>query len=222
MHLPVKAFKLFLCTWYLFTPLDPESYLSCGADEKITLLGAIQSLFEGSIYTFVFFSIPALNPNDEEIPYGFIFATFMLASMLGSSIASQLLARGSPRVESYMQIVFVISYASLLLPIATNFLVAPSTVKGGSIFFAGCLQLFGFCTFEACVGIFWPSIMKMRSQYIPEEAKSTIMNFFRIPLNIFMCVVLYNLCHLTNLTKILLFLLDLSRLWFFALLKGPE
>ncbi|MBA0564047.1 hypothetical protein Golob_009005, partial [Gossypium lobatum] len=72
------------------------------------------------------------------------------------------------------------------------FLVPPSKEKGGSISFAGCLQLLGFCTFEACVGIFWPSIMKMRSQYIPEEARSTIMNFFRIPLNIFVCIVLYN------------------------------
>jgi hypothetical protein len=58
--------------------------------------------------------------------------------------------------------------------------------------FGGCLQLLGFCIFESCVGIFWPSIMKMRSQYIPEEARSTIMNFFRIPLNLFVCVVLYN------------------------------
>ncbi|KAI9401130.1 hypothetical protein POPTR_001G085032v4 [Populus trichocarpa] len=32
----------------------------------------------------------------------------------------------------------------------------------------------------------------MRSQYIPEEARSTIMNFFCIPLNIFVCIVLYN------------------------------
>ncbi|MBA0559383.1 hypothetical protein Gorai_017734 [Gossypium raimondii] len=144
------------------------------------------------MYTFVFLWTPALSPNDEEIPHGFIFATFMLASMLGSSLASRLMARSSPRVESYMQIVFVISSASLTLPIITNFLVAPSKVKGESISFAGCLQLLGFCTFEACVGIFWPSIMKMRSQYIPEEARSTIMNFFRIPLNIFVCIVLYN------------------------------
>ncbi|TYH58049.1 hypothetical protein ES332_D08G129300v1 [Gossypium tomentosum] len=162
------------------------------SDEKIALLGAIQSLFEGSMYTFVFLWTPALSPNDEEIPHGFIFATFMLASMLGSSLASRLMARSSPRVESYMQIVFVISSVSLVLPIITNFLVAPSKVKGGRISFAGCLQLLGFCTFEACVGIFWPSIMKMRSQYIPEEARSTIMNFFRIPLNIFVCIVLYN------------------------------
>ncbi|KAE8727361.1 Rhodanese/Cell cycle control phosphatase superfamily protein isoform 1 [Hibiscus syriacus] len=166
--------------------------VAIASDEKIALLGAIQSLFEGSMYTFVFLWTPALSPNDEDIPHGFIFATFMLASMLGSSLASRLMARSSPRVESYMQIVFVVSSASLLLPIITNFLVAPPEVKGGSISFAGCLQLLGFCTFEACVGIFWPSIMKMRSQYIPEEARSTIMNFFRVPLNIFVCVVLYN------------------------------
>lgn len=166
--------------------------LAIASDEKIALLGAIQSLFEGSMYTFVFLWTPALSPNDEEIPHGFIFATFMLASMLGSSFASRLMARSSPKVESYMQIVFAISAASLLLPILANFLVTPSKMKGRSISFAGSIQLLGFCTFEACVGIFWPSIMKMRSQYIPEEARSTIMNFFRIPLNIFVCIVLYN------------------------------
>lgn len=80
--------------------------------------------------------------------------------------------------------------------------VTPAKVKGGGISFSGCLQLLGFCTFEACVGIFWPSIMKMRSQYIPEEARSTIMNFFRIPLNIFVCVVLYNVSCWLYLIKI--------------------
>ncbi|VAH68777.1 unnamed protein product [Triticum turgidum subsp. durum] len=140
------------------------------SDEKIALLGAIQSLFEGSMYTFVFLWTPALSPNDEDIPHGFIFATFMLSSMLGSSIASRLLAR-KMKVEGYMQIVFAVSAFTLFLPVATSL---------------------GFCTFESCVGIFWPSIMKMRSQYIPEEARSTIMNFFRIPLNLFVCVVLYN------------------------------
>ncbi|XP_052208939.1 uncharacterized protein LOC127812557 [Diospyros lotus] len=166
--------------------------VAIATDEKIALLGAIQSLFEGSMYTFVFLWTPALSPNEEEIPHGFIFAIFMLASMLGSSIASRLMAHSSLRVESYMQIVFAISAASLFIPVITNFLVPPSNVKGGSISFSGCIQLVGFCVFEGCVGIFWPSIMKMRSQYIPEEARSTIMNFFRIPLNMFVCIVLYN------------------------------
>ncbi|THU73597.1 hypothetical protein C4D60_Mb04t24530 [Musa balbisiana] len=161
------------------------------SDEKIALLGAIQSLFEGSMYTVVFLWTPALSPNDEDIPHGFIFATFMLSSMLGSSIASRLMTHATLKVESYMQIVFAISGFTMLLPIVSYFLVAPSA-QGDSISFGGCIQLLGFCVFEACVGIFWPSIMKMRSQYIPEEARSTIMNFFRIPLNIFVCVVLYN------------------------------
>ncbi|XP_010934492.1 uncharacterized protein [Elaeis guineensis] len=164
--------------------------VAIASDEKIALLGAIQSLFEGSMYTFVFLWTPALSPNDEDIPHGFIFATFMLSSMLGSSIASRLMARA--KVEGYMQVVFAISSITLLLPVITSFLVTSSSVKGGSISIGGCILLVGFCTFEACVGIFWPSIMKMRSQYIPEEARSTIMNFFRIPLNIFVCIVLYN------------------------------
>ncbi|KAJ8513264.1 hypothetical protein OPV22_003698 [Ensete ventricosum] len=162
------------------------------ADEIIALLGAIQSLFEGSMYTFVFLWTPALSPNDEDIPHGFIFATLMLSSMLGSSIASRLMARSALKVEFYMQIVFAVSAFTLLLPLISNFFVAPSAVKGGSISFSGCVQLLGFCVFEACIGIFWPSMMKMRSQYIPEESRSTIMNFFRIPLNIFVCIILYN------------------------------
>ncbi|KAK6935594.1 Molybdate-anion transporter [Dillenia turbinata] len=166
--------------------------VAIASGEKIALLRAIQTLFEGSMYTFVFLWTPALSPNNEDIPHGIIFAAFMLSSMLGSSTASRLLARSTLKVESYMQIVFLISAGSLLLPVITSFLVAPSHVKGGSISFSGQIQPMGFFTFEACVGIFWPSIMKMRSQYIPEEARSRIMNFFRIPLNIFVCIVLCN------------------------------
>ena len=89
-------------------------------DEKIALLGAIQSLFEGSMYTFVFLWTPALSPNDEEIPHGFIFAIFMLSSMIGSSLASRFMARSSLRVEVYMQVVFLISAATLLSPVVIN------------------------------------------------------------------------------------------------------
>jgi predicted MFS family arabinose efflux permease len=90
------------------------------ADEKIALLGAIQSLFEGSMYTFVFLWTPALSPHDEDIPHGFIFATFMLSSMIGSSLASRLMARSSVKVEAYMQIVFLVSAAALLSPVIVN------------------------------------------------------------------------------------------------------
>eukprot|EP00475_Leptophrys_vorax_P032159 TRINITY_DN49376_c0_g1_i1.p1 TRINITY_DN49376_c0_g1~~TRINITY_DN49376_c0_g1_i1.p1 ORF type:complete len:464 (+),score=58.31 TRINITY_DN49376_c0_g1_i1:65-1456(+) len=161
-------------------------------DEKIALLGAIQSLFEGSMYTFVFLWTPALSPSNQSIPHGFIFATFMMSSMIGSSLASRLMARANLKVELYMQLVFAAASVSLLVPIFNFMFIEPVPREGGGITPGGQLQLFGFCVFEVCVGIFWPSIMKMRSQYIPEESRATIMNFFRIPLNIFVCVVLYN------------------------------
>lgn len=162
------------------------------SDEKIALLGAIQSLFEGSMYTFVFLWTPALSPSNQDIPHGFIFATFMLSSMVGSCLASRLMARPNLRVELYMQLVFAVASFSLLVPVFNFFVIEPVAPEGGGITVGGKVQLVGFCMFEACVGIFWPSIMKMRSQYIPEESRSTIMNFFRIPLNLFVCIVLYN------------------------------
>ena len=44
----------------------------------------MQSLFEGSMYTFVFLWTPALSPKGERLPHGMIFACFMVASMAGA------------------------------------------------------------------------------------------------------------------------------------------
>jgi MFS family permease len=165
------------------------------SDPKIFLLGAMQSLFEGSMYTFVFLWTPALSPNGEKIPHGFIFACFMVACMIGSSLASRLLQaseRGGVPVEKYMRWVFATASFSLFLPVLLGFLGLTKGQGGDGLSFAGKILFLGFLVFEVTVGIFWPSLMKLRSQLIPEESRSTIMNFFRIPLNLFVCVVLYN------------------------------
>ncbi|GJP38450.1 hypothetical protein CLOM_g22885 [Closterium sp. NIES-68] len=176
------------------------------ADEKIALLGAIQSLFEASMYTFVFLWTPALAPSSQRIPHGFIFASFMLASMVGSSLASRLLARASSsstsssssscsshpllHVEGYMQLVFLVAAAALSVPILVHYYLEPVPPETTSITAGGQVQLLAFCVFEVCVGVFWPSVMAMRARYIPEEARATIMNCFRIPLNAFVCLML--------------------------------
>jgi len=75
------------------------------ADRKIVMLGLIQSLFEGGMFTFVFMWTPALNPTgDIELPHGWIFATFMVCVMTGSSLFSSLIEYAE--VESFMRIVF--------------------------------------------------------------------------------------------------------------------
>ncbi|KAL4419074.1 hypothetical protein ABPG77_002215 [Micractinium sp. CCAP 211/92] len=176
-----------------------EGFKKAGAliwnEPKIALLGAMQSLFEAAMYTFVFLWTPALSPKGEHIPHGMIFSCFMVSSMVGSAIAGRLLGGGSKwKVERYMQAVFALSAVMLFVPVlyhqSTPTTASPKIV--GGITFDGKVQLVAFCFFEVLVGIFWPSMMTMRSAYVPEEMRSTIINFFRVPLNLFVCVVLYN------------------------------
>lgn len=81
-----------------------DKQLVC-ADRKIALLGAIQSLFEASMYTFVFLWTPALSPNGEKVAHGMIFACFMMSCMAGSTIAGRLLADSKRHsVSHYMKV----------------------------------------------------------------------------------------------------------------------
>ena len=172
-----------------------EASKTIANDRKVFLLGAIQSLFEGSMYTFVFLWTPALSPGREQIQHGMIFATFMLCSMTGSGIAGRLLQSG--HAEDFLQYVFFVAALALAVPVACEFALGvhygqktfDTTAMGMSPL--GKIQYAAFLVFEVCVGIFWPSIAKLRSQYLPEETRSTVMNFFRIPLNLFVCVILF-------------------------------
>jgi len=144
-------------------------------DPKVLCLGLIQSLFEGSMYTFVLEWTPALQPaNSSTIPHGYIFAGFMVAVMIGSSIF-KLLSKYS-KVESFMRPVLLVSAVSLVTPIM---------YPGNQI-----VIFAGFLVFEMCVGIFWPALSTMRSKYVPEAARATVMNFFRVPLNLIVVIIL--------------------------------
>nr|XP_006822547.1 PREDICTED: molybdate-anion transporter-like [Saccoglossus kowalevskii] len=146
-----------------------SALISIKQDRKILCLGLIQSLFEGSMYTFVLEWTPALTPPDppevpaglevaaddevsSTIPHGWIFANFMVAIMIGSSLFKILCKYSSP--ESFMRLVLFIGAISLVVPI-----VLPNNKE---YIFAG------FIVFEVCVGIFWPAMGTMRGQYVPE------------------------------------------------------
>ncbi|KAK9908103.1 hypothetical protein WJX75_002781 [Coccomyxa subellipsoidea] len=171
-------------------------------DPKIALLGAMQSLFETSMYTFVFLWTPALSPNGEHLEHGLIFSCFMMACMAGSTIAGRLLS--DPRryqVSHYMKTVYGCAALTLLVPVFFHWY-APREDEEDSKAWASSglswqakIQLIAFCAFEVLVGVFWPSMMKLRSQYVPEDQRATILNLFRIPLNLFVCLVLYNVAN---------------------------
>lgn len=161
------------------------------ADPCIALLGAIQAMFEASMYSFVFLWTMSMSPNKEAIKHGLIFVNFMTASMLGSFLAGVLMKRARP--ESYMKGVFAVAAGALLVPLVLALDTSKNPeLKGKPITLTGKVQMIAFCVFETCVGVFWPSMMKLRSDYVPEELRATIINIFRIPLNLFVCIVLGN------------------------------
>eukprot|EP00878_Enallax_costatus_P024001 GHUV01025585.1.p1 GENE.GHUV01025585.1~~GHUV01025585.1.p1 ORF type:complete len:450 (+),score=83.20 GHUV01025585.1:329-1678(+) len=161
------------------------------SDQAIALLGGMQSLFEASMYSFVFLWTMAISPNKEAIKHGLIFVNFMTACMVGSFLSSVLQKHARP--EQYMKGVYFVATAAMAVPmvVALDTIKDPS-LKGKPITFRGQIDMLAFCVFEVCVGIFWPSMMTMRATYVPEELRATIINMFRIPLNAFVCVVLAN------------------------------
>jgi hypothetical protein len=52
------------------------------------------------------------------------------------------------------------------------------------------LVLTTFCFFEFCCGIYYPTMGSLRALVVPEEARATVMNCFRIPLNVAVVIIL--------------------------------
>jgi len=156
------------------------------SDRKIFLLGIVQALFEGSMYIFVLEWTPALTEalnkanidktdnTNPPIPHGYVFASYMVAMMVGSNSFKVLCNYATP--ESFMRSIVFIAALCLSVPVFM-----PD---------AQLVMFIAFLIFEFCIGVFWPAMATMRSKYVPEEARATVMNYFRIPLNLIVVVIL--------------------------------
>jgi len=166
----------------------------------ILLCGIISSLFEGSMYIFVFMWTPALKNLSKEgtdIPFGLIFSTFMVSCMAGSSLFSILVAR--IKVEAMAVGVFAASALAMTL------------VALGS---SDVMLYVGMLIFEMCVGMYFPIMGTMKGSIVPEDKRAAIYNLYRIPLN---CIVLFSL--LTDLTYTVSFALNAGMLFAGTLLQ---
>ena len=153
-----------------------ESISIIAKDKKILLVGVQQALFEGAMYTFVFIWTPALEAieGSDLIPHGIIFACFMIASSIGSMLFGTI--EGAMSIPRILFAVFCTASASMLVCLMST---TPVVSMGA------------FILFEMSVGLFWPGIGTLRSQYLPESHRATIINLFRAPLNIIVCLILY-------------------------------
>ena len=62
------------------------------SDASILMLGVLQTVVESCMYIFVFLWTPVLAGSDP--PYGMVFAAFMVAIMIGSSLFSLAMSHG--------------------------------------------------------------------------------------------------------------------------------
>ncbi|ORY62637.1 uncharacterized protein BCR38DRAFT_486899 [Pseudomassariella vexata] len=142
----------------------------------IMALALAMTMFEGSMYLFVFFWVPALKSVQQsagELPYGFIFASFM-ASVMAASLAFNLVMQR--RLMRYSRLL-------VLLLVVANFvfvkLSSPKTEQSTFWF---------FCLFEACVGLYFPCIGYLKGRMIEDGIRAKVYSLMRVPLNIFVVV----------------------------------
>ena len=153
-------------------------------DPKIMLVGAVQSLFEAAMYIFVLNWPPAISRavakafgEGSLTPYGTVFSCFMACCLLGSTLFGQLAKMG---VATEVFTSSMLTFATIAMTAATFTVSATSSAISMSL--AGLMA--SFFAFEACVGMYFPSIGTLRSKYVPDSHRSVIMNLFGIPLNL--------------------------------------
>ena len=91
--------------------------------------------------------------------------------MLGSTTFSALARRGVRAVDTMAGMLVLATFA---MGAATTLGLGGALIPLVASFFA----------FEACVGMYFPLIGTLRSQYLPDAYRGVIMNLFGIPLNL--------------------------------------
>jgi MFS family permease len=163
-------------------------------------VGTLSAMFESVMYVFIFLWTPALQARaphhhhrsdaglqlhggargadagaevaDAALPYGLVFALFMLWKMAGSC-AFELLDGWGTKPNASIALVFVGSAGALLTP-------AYSRDFG--------LTLGAFLVYELLIGVYWPVIATVRAAAIPDSMRVTMLTLFRVPLNLFVMV----------------------------------
>ncbi|KAK0641093.1 hypothetical protein B0T16DRAFT_461199 [Cercophora newfieldiana] len=155
---------------------EKKSVWAILSDPKVLSLGLSSTIFEGSMYLFVFFWAPALRSvqsTTKGLPYGIIFASFMAATLASSLVFGKITARQ------------LVSYTNLLLGILGTsslcFLLSARPRSEQSTFWV-------FCLFEAAVGMYFPCMGYLKGRLVDDGVRAQVYGFLRVPLNVFVVV----------------------------------
>lgn len=180
-------------------------------DKRIILIGIIQSGFESSLYIFVFKWTPILDSvyfgdnDNDKFDHGLVFAIMMISCFIGCCIITIIRLKYNGYNHGYIQC------------IEMNFICIISAISLFMVLFINDFnsRLLLFIIYEICVGGYRPTLSSLRSKLIPHHANiATIINIFRIPLNIIVVIVLTQIEYFQNtvflITTMLLMICSLS------------
>jgi hypothetical protein len=150
-------------------------------DKRILALGLATTLFEGCMFLFVFFWTPALKSSRAiagiiaSPPFGLVFSCFMSAMMLGSMLFSLLDLRTERDVGRLLLSVLATASIALMLPVLARREIP---------------TFWNFAVFEACVGMYFPTMGRLKSELVDDAVRGKVYALMRLPLNIFVVLAL--------------------------------
>ncbi|KAL4646185.1 molybdate-anion transporter [Arapaima gigas] len=147
------------------------------SDRRVMLLGGVQALFESVLYIFVFLWTPVLDPHGP--PLGIVFSCLMAASMAGSllyRIASSTRYRLQP--GHLLCVAVLLAFFSFFM---LTFSTAPGQPRPRESFLA-------FLLLEMACGLYFPAVSFLQGRVIPEERRTAVLAWFRLPLHLLACL----------------------------------
>lgn len=147
-------------------------------DPKILFLGLTSCVFEGTMYLFIFFWSAALKSArsasglNEDLPFGFIFSSFMCSMMAGSALFTYL--NIPERSTQYS--------ADLLLNVT---LIFGCCLWLSVVLWDERLKFWVFCLLEGCIGVYFPAMSCLKSGLVEDGIRGRIYSILRVPLNVF-------------------------------------
>lgn len=146
---------------------------------EVLSMGIIESLFQAVVNIYLFSWTPILqNSTSENINVGFIFTCFVITMIIGTTVYEIFMI--------YLRCEYYISISlSLLIELLLFFFV--------SYIDSFLVRLFLLAFVNGVSGFFNPLNSIIKSRILVEKHRATLMSIFRIPLNLYVIVVLVSL-----------------------------
>jgi MFS family permease len=113
----------------------------------------------------------------DELPFGWIFSSFMVCCMLGTMTFSYLINAGVSASKSLIWILALSAISCLAMAV-------PFTIQSNCRSGANSIQYAGMLLYEFCIGAYFPAIGTVKGAIVPEDKRAAIYNVFRLPLNL--------------------------------------